>query len=98
MKIHFLKSSFFSASLLPTGNFFLVLFILFQGLGPDDYIKDLDDDDTKDNKIIDDVAPHQVDRLSVSKQEPEIHKDFGGKCSNYEKNIINILYFLSKLV
>ena len=58
---------------------------IFQGLEPEDYIKDLDDD-TKDieNNGDGDVVLLQVDRLSISKLEPEIHKNFEGKCSNYE--------------
>ena len=52
---------------------------------PEDYIRDLDDDskDIENNGDVDVVLP-QVDRLSISKLEPEIHKDFEGKWSNYE--------------
>ena len=56
---------------------------------PEDYIKDLDDD-TKDieNNGDGDVVLLQVDRLSISKLDPEINKDFEGKCSHYEKKLV----------
>ena len=63
---------------------------------PENYIKDLDDD-TKDieNNGDGDVVLLQVDRLSISKLEPEIHKDFEGKWSIMRIEEKNIIYNFS---